>query len=66
MRSMCRNIYIYVYRLLFVTFRDKRTADKYVQRICYPCPAKQSLVYGVGRDESNLSLGQFWLKNMSL
>jgi len=51
MLAMCHN----VYRWLFMTRRDKGSADKCVQGICYCCPARQSLVSGVRYDGSDLT-----------
>jgi len=52
MLAMCHN----VYRLLFMTCRDKGSADKCIQGICYCCPARQSVVSGVRCDGSDLTL----------
>lgn len=51
MLAMCHNIY----RLLFVTCRDKGSADKRVPGICYCSPARQSLVSGVRYDGCDLT-----------
>jgi hypothetical protein len=56
MLAICHNIY----RLLFVTCRDKGSADKCVQGICYCCPARQSLESGVRCDGSDLTF--FWVR----
>lgn len=44
-----------IYRLLFVTCRDKGNADKRVLGICYCCPDRQSLVPGVRCDGCDLN-----------